>query len=104
MSCPIHGMAALLYPFYKTSTLFNERSLLNLKDEYINKMFGEDEQLEIDREMTSYESSLGPSFATSVALRPEVTKLPLTWWQSYGRQGLPKLTHLALLLLSQVKK
>ena len=43
MSGPIHGMVALLYPFYKTPTLFNERFLLNVKDEYINKMFGEDE-------------------------------------------------------------
>lgn len=102
MSRPIHGMAALLHPFYKTQELFHNSQLVTLKDKYINRMFGIEEQLVIDAEMCSYMNSLGPSFLRAVALRPEATKLPLTWWQSYGRQGLPQLTRLALRLLSQV--
>lgn len=75
---------------------------MNLNGEYINQMFNEDEQLEIDRETTSYESSLEPFFARAMALRPKATKLPLTWWQSYERHGLQKLAYIALRLLSQV--
>ena len=102
MSRPIHEMAALLHPFYKKPELFSESSLLALKDLYINKIYDEDEQLQIDAEMVSFMNNLGPSFTRAVVLREEATKFPLTWWQSYGRQGLPKLTHLALRILSQV--
>ena len=102
MSCPIHGMAALLHPFYKKPELFSERTLLTLKDQYINIMYDEDEQLEVDAKMVSFTNNLGPSFAKAVVLREEATKFPLTWWQSYGRQGFPNLTHLAFQILSRV--
>lgn len=102
MSRPIHGMAALLHPFYKTPGLFHEQTLMTLKDKYIGRMFDEEEQLQIDAELCSYINNLGPSFSRAVALRPEATSLALTWWQSYGRQGLPRLTTLALRILSQV--
>ena len=103
MSRPIHAMAALLHPFYKKPTLFNDTSLLKGKDAYIGCICEEDEQLDIDAEIASFENNLGPSFTRAVALRPEATKFSLTWWQSYGRQGLPKLTRIALRVLSQVK-
>ena len=95
-------MATLLHPFYKKPELFSESSLLALKDQYINKNYDEDEQLQIDAEIVSFMNNLGPSFARAVVLREEATKFPLTWWKSYGRQGLPRLTHLALRILSQV--
>ena len=44
MSRPIHGMAALLHPFYKKPELFSEGTLLTQKDNYINLMYDEDEQ------------------------------------------------------------
>ncbi|MCO5594898.1 hypothetical protein L7F22_048933 [Adiantum nelumboides] len=94
-------MAALLHPFYKTPELFHDSDLLTLKDEYINDSFEEQEQLVIDAEMCKSMNNLGPSFSRQVALRPEATSCPLTWWQSYGRQGLPCLTTMALRLLSQ---
>ncbi|MCO5596721.1 hypothetical protein L7F22_050789 [Adiantum nelumboides] len=101
MSRPIHGMAALLHSFYKTPELFHGNDLLTLKNEYINDSFEEQEQLAIDAEMCKYMNNLGPSFSRQVALRLEATSCPLTWWQSYGRQGLPCLTTMALRLLSQ---
>ena len=102
MRRPIHGMAALLHPFYKTPQLFEERGILKLKDDYINTMYEDEDQLVIDAEMVSFMDNLGPSFSRAVALRPEATKAPLTWWQSYGRQGLPQLSRLALRVLSLV--
>ncbi|MCO5582612.1 hypothetical protein L7F22_036510 [Adiantum nelumboides] len=63
MSRPIHGMAALLYPFYKTPELFYESDLLTLKDEYINDLFEEQEQLAVNAEMCKYMNNLGPSFS-----------------------------------------
>lgn len=102
MSRPIHGIAAFLHPFYKTPLLFHDRELLTLRDRYINSMYDVEQQLEIDAELCSWVNNLGPSFARVVALRPEATKVPLTWWQNYGRQGLPQLTDIALRVLSQV--
>ncbi|MCO5612248.1 hypothetical protein L7F22_066512 [Adiantum nelumboides] len=101
MSRPIHGMAALLHLFYKTLELFHESDLLTLKNEYVNDLFEEQKQLAIDAEMCKYMNNLGPSFSRQAALRQEATSCPLTWWQSYGRQGLPCLTTMALRLLSQ---
>lgn len=102
MSRPIHGMAALLHPLYKTPTLFQDTRLSTLQSEYIGKMYSEEEQLQIDAEFCSYMNNLGASFTRAVALRPEACKAPLTWWQVYGRIGLPKLSRLALRILSQV--
>ncbi|MCO5575855.1 hypothetical protein L7F22_029660 [Adiantum nelumboides] len=97
MSRPIHGMAALLHPFYKTPELFHERSLLKLKDDYIDMMYDIDDQLEIDAEMINFMNNLGPSFARAMVLRPEATKFSLTWWHNFGRQGLSTLTHMAFI-------
>lgn len=91
MSRPIHAMAAMLHPLYRSSELWRDTALSAMQSEYIGKMFSEDDQLEIDREFTSYMNGIGTSFARAVALRQEATKLPLTWWMSYGRIGLPKL-------------
>ncbi|MCO5580853.1 hypothetical protein L7F22_034726 [Adiantum nelumboides] len=102
MSRPIHGMAAMLHPLYKTPALFMDTSLSTLQTNYINKVFSEEEQLAIDAEFASYMNSLGPSFVRAVATREEATKFPLTWWQIHGRIGLPKLCRLALRILSQV--
>ncbi|MCO5575097.1 hypothetical protein L7F22_028894 [Adiantum nelumboides] len=104
MSRPIHGMAAMLHPLYKTPALFMDTSLSTLQTNYINKVFSEEEQLAIDAEFASYMNSLGPSFVRAVATREEATKFPLTWWQIHGRIGLPKLCRLALRILSQLLK
>ena len=47
-------------------------------------------------------TGIGPSFTRPVTLRQEATKFPLTWWQSYGRVGMPALSRMALRVLSQV--
>ncbi|MCO5579118.1 hypothetical protein L7F22_032970 [Adiantum nelumboides] len=101
MRHPIHGMVAILHPFYKTPELFGDISLLTLRSEYLNLMLSEDDQLVIDGEMSSFMNNLGPTYLRSVATRSEVTRFPLSWWQNYGRQGLPQLCKLALRVLSQ---
>ncbi|MCO5608421.1 hypothetical protein L7F22_062631 [Adiantum nelumboides] len=93
--CSIHGMAAILHPFYKTPDLFGDIPLLTLRSEYLNLMLSEDEQLVIDGEMSSFMNNLGLTYLRSVATRPEATKLSLSWWQNYGRLGLPQLCKLA---------
>ncbi|MCO5557297.1 hypothetical protein L7F22_010858 [Adiantum nelumboides] len=94
-------MAAILHPFYKTPELFADIPLLTLRSEYLNLMLSEDDQLVIDGEMSSFMNNLGPTYLRSVATRSEATRLPLSWWQNYGRQGLPQLCKLALRVLSQ---
>ncbi|MCO5592385.1 hypothetical protein L7F22_046387 [Adiantum nelumboides] len=101
MRRPIHGMAAILHPFYKTPELFADIPLLTLRSEYLNLMLSEDDQLVIDGEMSSFMNNLGPTYLRSVATRSEATRFPLSWWQNYGRQGLPQLCKLALRVLSQ---
>lgn len=102
MCRPIHGMASVLYPFYKTPALFDDTALSKLCSDYVGIMFGEEDQLLIDAEFCSYMNNLGASFSRAVATRVEATKLPLTWWQTHGRIGLPNLARLALRVLSQV--
>ncbi|MCO5577058.1 hypothetical protein L7F22_030880 [Adiantum nelumboides] len=101
MRRPIHGMVAILHPFYKTPELFGDIPLLTLRSEYLNLMLSEDDQLVIDGEMSSFMNNLGPTYLRSVATRSEATRFPLSWWQNYGRQGLPQLCKLALRILSQ---
>ncbi len=103
MSRPIHAMAAMLHPLYRSSELWSDTFLSTKQSEYVGLVFSEDDQLQIDREFTNYMNGIGPSFTRSVALRKEATKFPLTWWHSYGRVGLPNLSRLALRVLSQVR-
>ncbi|MCO5567704.1 hypothetical protein L7F22_021398 [Adiantum nelumboides] len=95
-------MVAILHPFYKTPELFGDIPLLTLRSEYLNLMLSEDDQLVIDGEMSSFMNNLGPTYLRSVATRSEATRFPLSWWQNYGRQGLPQLCKLALRVLSQL--
>ncbi|MCO5592319.1 hypothetical protein L7F22_046320 [Adiantum nelumboides] len=104
MRRPIHGMAAILHPFYKTPELFGDIPLLTLRSEYLNLMLSEDDQLVIDGEMSSFMNNLGPTYLRSVATRSEATRFPLSWWQNYERQGLPQLCKLALRVLSQISQ
>ncbi|MCO5579404.1 hypothetical protein L7F22_033259 [Adiantum nelumboides] len=97
-------MAAILHPFYKTPELFADIPLLTLRSEYLNLMLSEDDQLVIDGEMSSFMNNLGPTYLRSVATRSEATRFPLSWWQNYGRQGLPQLCKLALRVLSQPRR
>ncbi|MCO5577295.1 hypothetical protein L7F22_031122 [Adiantum nelumboides] len=74
MRRPIHGMAAILHPFYKTPELFGDIPLLTLRSEYLNLMLSEDDQLVIDGEMSSFMNNLGPTYLRSVATRSEATR------------------------------
>ncbi|MCO5609053.1 hypothetical protein L7F22_063274 [Adiantum nelumboides] len=95
-------MAAILHPFYKTPELFGDIPLLTLRSQYLNLMLSEDDQLVIDGDMSSFMNNLGPTYLRSVATRSEATRFPLSWWQNYGRQGLPQLCKLTLRVLSQM--
>lgn len=102
MSRPIHAMAAMLHPLYRSPELWTNTALSMKQSEYVGRMFSEDEQLQIDTEFTAYMNGIGASFARPVSLRKEAMKFALTWWHSYGRVGLPNLSRLALRVLSQV--
>ncbi|MCO5563502.1 hypothetical protein L7F22_017145 [Adiantum nelumboides] len=101
MSRPIHAMAAMLHPLYRSPELWSDTFLNTKQSEYVGLMFTEDDQLEIDKEFTNYMNGIDASFTRAVSLRKEVTKTPLTWWHSYGRVGLPNLSRIALRILSQ---
>ena len=103
MSRPIHAMAAMLHPLYCSPDVWNNTALSQKQSEYVGQLFDDEQQLQIDTEFTSFMSGIGASFTRAVALRTEATKFPLTWWQSYGRVGLPALSRLALRVLSQVR-
>lgn len=104
MSRPIHAMAAMLHPLYRSPDVWNNTALSQKQSDYVGLMFTEEEQLQIDAEFTSFMTGIGPSFTRPVTLRQEATKFPLTWWQSYGRVGLPALSRTALRVLSQVNR
>ncbi|KAI5062606.1 hypothetical protein GOP47_0023145 [Adiantum capillus-veneris] len=101
MSRPIHAMAAMLHPLYRSPELWSDTLLSTKHSEYVGLMFSEDDQLGIDKEFTNYMNGIGASFTRAVSLRKEATKYPLTWWHSYGRVGLPNLSRIALRILSQ---
>lgn len=101
MKRPIHGMAALLHPLYKSPELFMDGSLLFLRDKFMTQVMSEEQQIQLDREMIGYSNNLGESYSRSVSMRPEVCKAPLDWWETHGYNQ-PMLRTLALRVLSQV--
>ncbi|KAH7428732.1 hypothetical protein KP509_09G014900 [Ceratopteris richardii] len=101
MSRPIHGFAALLHPYFKSTTLWSRGSLRHMKDLYMERVMAENEQIAFDSEFSTYMENIGIAYACPTSMRTDVTSQPLEWWNHYG-YGHPMIAPYALRVLSQV--
>lgn len=101
MCRPIHGMAALLHPLYKTPALLTDPTLLALRDRYLGKVLSEEDAVKFDGDFITYVNNVGPAFSRPSAFQRDTCKAPISWWQTYG-YGSPRTRDIALRVLSQV--
>jgi len=101
MRRPIHGIATLLHPLWKSNDLFMDVALLEARDAYLSRIYSEEEQMKIDSEISMYQNNVGVSFSRSTSRRREICVKPIEWWETYG-YSTPHIRACALRILSQV--
>ena len=103
MKRPIHGLAALLHPAYKSPSLFTDNTLLEDRDAYLTKILA----LDVDKhgtflqELINYNDQRCTAFVSTICWKRESLVKPLFWWECFGYQ-LPILQRLAMRILAQV--
>ena len=101
MKRPIHGLAALLHPAYKTPALANDANLLADRDLFLPKVLSEEEHGAFLSELINYNNQRGgPAFTNPLTWKREYLVKPLFWWESFGYSH-PHLQRVALRLLAQ---
>ena len=101
MKRPIHGLAALLHPAYKTPTLAYDAELLADRDSFLPKVLPQEHQGAFLSEMINYNNQRGgPAFASPMTWKREFLVKPLFWWESFGYNH-PHLQKVALRILAQ---
>lgn len=101
MHRPIHGLAALLHPAYKASSLHSDAELSTDRDDYLKIIMGDTEKGLFLEELIKYHDQRGTVFMNSLCLSRESMVKPLFWWESFGYQ-MSHVQRVALRLLSQV--
>ncbi len=101
MRRPIHGLAALLHPAYKSPALATDRELLANRDTYLVKVLDENQRGAFLKELINYNNQRGGvAFTSPHTWRREYLVKPLFWWESFGYDH-PHLQQIALRLLAQ---
>lgn len=102
MRRPIHGLAALLHPAYKSPELFTDWELLADRDIFLPKALRESQEHgKFLEELIAYNDQRGgPAFASPSTWKREYLVKPLFWWDSFG-YGHHTLQKVAMRLLAQ---
>eukprot|EP00250_Pteridium_aquilinum_P017298 c23556_g1_i1 orf=104-1159(-) len=101
MMRPIHGIAALLHPAYKSPTLATDQELLAARDSYLPKILDLDDHKRFLHELIGYNDQRGgPAFASTLTWKREYMVKSLFWWESFGYSH-PLLQRVALRILAQ---
>ena len=82
---PIHGLAALLHPAYKSPSLSTDMELLAARDNLMPIVLEEEKHMYFLQEMINYNDQRGgPAFAFPSTWKREYMVKPLFWWESFG--------------------
>ena len=101
MKRPIHGLAALLHPAYKSPSLSTDIELLAARDTFMPIVLESEEHMKFLQELINYNDQRGgPAFAAPSTWKREYMVKPLFWWESFGYNH-PHLQKVALRLLAQ---
>lgn len=98
---PIHGIAALLHPFYRSPETFRDPWLQQCKHAYASLIYDAETDVLFTDEISLYENMCGTSFTLPASYRPERSRRPIHWWETFGFSA-PLLQSLAFRVLSQV--
>jgi len=102
MRRPIHGLAAYLHPLFRSRELSRDATLREARDNYLSRVYSEEDQLILDAQMETFVNNLGTSFSRPTSRRRSIIVKPISWWETYGYSCMD-LQSLAMRVLSQVK-
>ncbi|KAH7423634.1 hypothetical protein KP509_12G065100 [Ceratopteris richardii] len=98
---PIHGMAHLLHPLWRSQQAIVDEELLSAWNTYVYRLYPADVELrlQLERQLLVFQNG-GGHFGKDTACLRSAQLRPVSWWEMYGASA-PQLRELAIRILSQ---